>query len=63
MRVGIAEAKNKLAKLIRITETGEVVNILRHGHPVAEIRRLPTQKPRRREDPIADLLDELGLRS
>jgi antitoxin (DNA-binding transcriptional repressor) of toxin-antitoxin stability system len=47
VRVGIAEAKNKLPKLIRIAETGEVVTILRHGHPVVELRRLHP-RPRRR---------------
>ena len=63
VRVGIAEAKNKLPKLIRIAETGEVVTILRHGHPVVELRRLHPPPRRRGEDPFADLLYELGLTS
>jgi prevent-host-death family protein len=57
VRVGVAQAKNELARLIKIAERGQVITILRHGHPVAELRRVEPQ-PRQQEDdddPFADV--------
>ena len=46
MDVSIAEAKNRLPKLIRAVENGEEVVITRHGKPVAQISAPP---PNRRQ--------------
>jgi prevent-host-death family protein len=39
MKVSVAEAKNKLPKLIKAVEAGESVTIYRHGTPVVDIVR------------------------
>lgn len=39
MQVSVAEAKNKLPKLIKAVEDGERVTICRRGVPVADIVR------------------------
>lgn len=39
MKVSVAEAKNKLPKLIKAVEDGEAVTICRHGTPVVDIVR------------------------
>jgi prevent-host-death family protein len=39
MKVSVAEAKNKLPKLIKAVEDGESVTIYRHGTPVVDIVR------------------------
>jgi antitoxin (DNA-binding transcriptional repressor) of toxin-antitoxin stability system len=39
MRVSVADAKNKLPKLIKAVESGERVTICRRGVPVADIVR------------------------
>jgi antitoxin (DNA-binding transcriptional repressor) of toxin-antitoxin stability system len=44
--VSIAEAKNRLPKLIRAVENGEEVLITRHGKPFAQISAPP---PNRRQ--------------
>jgi antitoxin (DNA-binding transcriptional repressor) of toxin-antitoxin stability system len=59
MKIGITQAKNELTKLIRLAERGEVVTILRHGHPVVELRRLDPPVRRRGEDPVQDLIDDI----
>jgi antitoxin (DNA-binding transcriptional repressor) of toxin-antitoxin stability system len=59
MQIGIAEAKDKFTMLLKIVEKGGAVVITRHGHPVAERRRLHPQPRRPGEDPIADLIDAL----
>jgi antitoxin (DNA-binding transcriptional repressor) of toxin-antitoxin stability system len=59
VKIGIAQAKDKFATLLRIVEKGGAVVITRHGHPVAELRRLHPQPRRPGEDPIADLIDAL----
>lgn len=46
MDVSIAEAKNRLPKLIRAVENGEQVVITRHGKPVAQLAPPP---PTRRQ--------------
>jgi len=46
MDVSIAEAKNRLPKLIRAVENGEQVVITRHGKPVAQLGPPP---PTRRQ--------------
>ena len=44
MKVSVAEAKNKLPKLIKAVEDGESVTIYRHGTPVVDM--VPTTKAR-----------------
>jgi prevent-host-death family protein len=49
MNVSVAEAKNKLPKLIKAVEDGESVTICRHGTPVVDIVRTTkarTEKPK-----------------
>ncbi|HVH71143.1 MAG TPA: type II toxin-antitoxin system prevent-host-death family antitoxin [Candidatus Dormibacteraeota bacterium] len=43
MKISVAEAKNKLPKLIKKAENGERVTICRRGKPVADLVR--TSKP------------------
>ena len=44
MDVSIAEAKNRLAELVRAVEAGESVVITRHGRPVAQITPAPVRR-------------------
>jgi prevent-host-death family protein len=49
MKVSVAEAKNRLPRLIKAVEQGESVTICRHGTPVADIvrtRKTRAQKPK-----------------
>ena len=39
MKVSVADAKNKLPKLIRAAEQGQRVTICRHGKPVVDMVR------------------------
>lgn len=43
---GVAEAKNKFTHLLERVEDGERVVITRHGKPVAELRAVPSPRPR-----------------
>jgi len=45
MKVSVAEAKNKLPKLIKAVENGERVTIHRHGTPVVDLVRTTTADP------------------
>jgi prevent-host-death family protein len=45
MKVSVAEAKNKLPKLIKAVEDGESVTIYRHGTPVVDIVRTTKAGP------------------
>ena len=47
MKVSVAEAKNKLPKLIKAVEDGESVTIYRHGTPVVDIVRTTKAHPGR----------------
>ncbi len=47
MKVSVAEAKNKLPKLIKAVEDGESVTIYRHGTPVVDIVRTMKAQPER----------------
>ncbi len=49
MKVSVADAKNKLPKLIKAVENGETVTICRRGVPVADIvvTKSATAKPRK----------------
>ena len=47
MKVSVAEAKNKLPKLIKAVEDGESVTIYRHGTPVVDIVRTTKVHPGR----------------
>lgn len=44
MKVSVADAKNKLPKLIRAAEQGQRVTICRHGKPVVDIVRIAKAK-------------------
>jgi antitoxin (DNA-binding transcriptional repressor) of toxin-antitoxin stability system len=39
MKVSVADAKNRLPKLIKAVESGETVTVMRHGIPVVDIVR------------------------
>ena len=45
MKVSVADAKNKLPKLIKAVEGGESVTIYRHGTPVVDIIRTTKADP------------------
>ena len=45
MKVSVAEAKNKLPKLIKAVEDGESVTIYRHGTPVVDLVRTTKALP------------------
>ena len=53
MKVSVAEAKNKLPKLIKKAENGERVTICRRGKPVADLIR--TTKPTRQKPELGFL--------
>jgi prevent-host-death family protein len=57
MNVSIAEAKNRLPKIIRAVELGEEVVITRHGRPVAQI----VPAPQRREVKLGGMKDVIQL--
>jgi antitoxin (DNA-binding transcriptional repressor) of toxin-antitoxin stability system len=42
MKIGVAEAKNELTKLIKAVENGEQVTICRRGVPVVDLVRSTT---------------------
>ena len=44
MKVSVADAKNKLPKLIRAAEQGQRVTICRHGKPVVDLVRTKKEK-------------------
>ena len=45
MKVSVAEAKNRLPRLIKAVEDGESVTIYRHGTPVADLVRTTKADP------------------
>lgn len=53
MKVSLADAKNKLAELIKAVEDGESVTICRRGKPVVDIVR--TTKPNREKPKFGTL--------
>jgi prevent-host-death family protein len=46
MDVSVAEAKNRLTKLIRAMEAGELIIITRNGKPVAQLAPVPAKRRR-----------------
>jgi prevent-host-death family protein len=66
MNVSMAEAKAKLAELVKLVENGEEVKLTRHGKPVARIVPLENEGELPRIGAlegqiwIADDFDELG---
>jgi len=44
MKVSVADAKNKLPKLLKAAEAGEPVTICRRGKPVADLVRTAKSK-------------------
>ncbi len=59
MDVSIAEAKNKLTKLLRAVEEGESVVITRNGKPVAQLAPLP---PNRRQVRLGTMRGRIKLK-
>ena len=47
MKVSVAEARDKLPRLIKAVEDGESVTIYRHGTPVVDIVRTTQAHPER----------------
>jgi prevent-host-death family protein len=58
MDVSIAEAKNKLTKLLRAVEEGESVVITRNGKPVAQLAPPP---PNRRQVRLGTMRGRIKL--
>ncbi len=58
--VSIAEARNRLPELIRAVERGEKVVITRHGKPVPQIARPPSE---RRKVQWGSMRDQIRLLS
>jgi prevent-host-death family protein len=44
VRVGVHEAKTRLSELLRMVESGQEIEILRGGEPVALLVPLPRQR-------------------
>lgn len=44
MQVGVHEAKTRLSELLRIVESGQEIEILRSGEPVALLVPVPRQQ-------------------
>lgn len=59
MKVSVAEAKNKLPRLIRAAEDGETVTICRRGRPVVDIVR--TKKPTGRKRKLGTLKGQIEI--
>jgi len=59
MDVSMADAKNRLPKLIRAVEAGEKVVITRHGKPVAQLAPPPPE--RRRQARLGGMKDRIEL--
>jgi len=57
MDVSITEAKNRLSRLIRAVQGGELVRITRRGKPLAEL----TPLARRRNVPLGAMKDRIHL--
>jgi prevent-host-death family protein len=49
MKVSVAEAKNKLTRLIQQVEKGERITICRHGMPVVDLVRTASVERRPRQ--------------
>jgi prevent-host-death family protein len=49
MKVSVAEAKNKLSKLLKAVENGETVTICRRGVPVGDIVRTKPETSKQRK--------------
>jgi prevent-host-death family protein len=59
MQFSVADAKNKLPKLIKAVEDGEQVTICRRGVPVVDIVR--TQKPKREKPKFGTLRGKIQI--
>ena len=59
MQVSVADAKNKLPKLIKAVENGEPVTICRRGVPVVDIVR--TKKPARKKPRFGTLKGKIKI--
>ncbi len=59
MQVSVADAKNKLPKLIKAVENGEPVTICRRGVPVVDIVR--TKEPARKKRTLGTLKGKIQV--
>jgi len=59
MKVGVAEAKNKLPELIKKVEDGESITICRRGVPVADLVR--TSKARKQRRRLGTFRDKIVI--
>ncbi|MGA8431185.1 MAG: type II toxin-antitoxin system prevent-host-death family antitoxin [Candidatus Sulfotelmatobacter sp.] len=59
MQVSVADAKNKLPKLIKAVEDGEPVTICRRGVPVVDIVR--TSKPKGKKRVLGTMRDKIQI--
>jgi len=59
MKVSVANAKNKLPKLIKAVEDGETVTICRRGKPVVDI--VPTTKSKREKRKFGTLRGKIVI--
>lgn len=59
MQVNVADAKNKLPKLIKAVEDGQSVTICRRGAPVVDIVR--TKKPARKVRRLGTLQGKIPI--
>lgn len=59
MEVSVADAKNKLPKLIKAVENGEPVTICRRGVPVVDIVR--TKKPAQKKPVFGSLRGKIQI--
>ncbi len=59
MRVSVADAKNRLSKLIKAVENGKPMTICRRGVPVVDIVR--TRKPVRKTRTLGTLKGKIQI--
>jgi prevent-host-death family protein len=61
-RVGVAELKNNLSRLLRSVEVGETVEVMDRARPIARIVPVPRRKPieiRPAKRPFASIRDRV----
>jgi prevent-host-death family protein len=59
MKVSVADAKNKLPKLIKAVEDGQSVTICRRGTPIVDIVR--TKEPTRKKRKLGTLKGKIQI--
>ncbi|HEX8815761.1 MAG TPA: type II toxin-antitoxin system prevent-host-death family antitoxin [Terriglobales bacterium] len=59
MQVSVADAKNKLPKLIKVVESGQPITICRRGVPIVDIVR--TAKPTSKKRALGTLAGKIAI--